>query len=61
VKKEVAWFSGGVSSFIAAYLRKDTLDEIFYIDIEDQHPDTLRFLYDCEKALGKEIKIIKSD
>lgn len=57
-KKEVAWFSGGVSSFIAAYLRKDTLDEIFYIDINDQHPDTLRFLHDCEKALGKEIKII---
>lgn len=59
-KKEVCWFSGGVSSFIAAYLRRNTLDEIFYIDINDQHPDTLRFLYDCEKVLGKEIKILKS-
>lgn len=60
-KKEVCWFSGGVSSFIAAYLRKDTIDEIFYIDINDQHEDTIRFLHDCEKALGKEIKILKSE
>lgn len=60
-KKEVCWFSGGVSSFIAAYLRRDTLDEIFYIHIGDQHPDTLRFLHDCEKALGKEIVIIQSE
>ena len=59
--KEICWFSGGVSSFIAAYLRKDTIDEIFYIDIPDQHPDTLRFLKDCEKALGKKIEILKSD
>lgn len=60
MKKEVCWFSGGVSSFIAAYLRRDTIDEIFYIDIADQHPDTLRFLHDCEEALDKEIKIIRS-
>lgn len=58
--REVCWFSGGVSSFIAAYLRRETLDEIFYIDIADQHPDTLRFLYDCEKLLGKEIRILRS-
>jgi 3'-phosphoadenosine 5'-phosphosulfate sulfotransferase (PAPS reductase)/FAD synthetase len=60
-KKEVCWFSGGVSSFIACYLHKDSLDEIFYIHINDQHPDTLRFLHDCEKALGKKITIIQSD
>ncbi|MGE7946501.1 phosphoadenosine phosphosulfate reductase family protein [Lysinibacillus sp. NPDC093688] len=59
--KEVCWFSGGVSSFIAAYLRRDTIDEIFYIDIADQHPDTMRFLKDCEKALGKEIKILRNE
>ncbi|MCM3665537.1 phosphoadenosine phosphosulfate reductase family protein [Mesobacillus subterraneus] len=60
-KKEVCWFSGGVSSFIAAYLRRDTIDEIFYIDIDDQHPDTMRFLHDCEKALGKKITILRND
>lgn len=61
LKKEVSWFSGGGSSFIASYLRRDTLDEIFYIDINDQHPDTMRFLHDCEKALDKEIVILKSE
>lgn len=60
-KKVVCWFSGGVSSFIAGYLRKDIIDEFFYIDIKDQHPDTMRFLKDCEKALGKEIKILRSN
>ncbi|MED4206574.1 phosphoadenosine phosphosulfate reductase family protein [Neobacillus mesonae] len=60
-KKVVSWFSGGVSSFIASYLCKDIIDEMFYIDIKDQHPDTLRFLHDCEKAIGKEIKILKSE
>jgi 3'-phosphoadenosine 5'-phosphosulfate sulfotransferase (PAPS reductase)/FAD synthetase len=59
-KKEVCWFSGGVSSFIAAYLRKDTIDDVFYIHIGDQHSDTIRFLKDCEKALGKKIVILQS-
>lgn len=59
--KTVSWFSGGVSSFIAAYLVRDKLDELFYIDIGDQHSDTMRFLHDCEKSLGKEIKILKSE
>lgn len=60
-KKVICWFSGGVSSFIAAYLCKDWIDEILYIDIDDQHPDTMRFLHDCEKVLGKEIKVLKSN
>ncbi len=57
---KVSWISAGVSSFIATYLVKDTIDEIYYIDIEDQHPDSLRFIKDCEKALGKKIKILQS-
>jgi len=58
--KKVAWFSGGVSSFIACYLCKETVNEIIYIDIDDQHTDTMRFLKDCESALNKEITVIKS-
>jgi hypothetical protein len=49
--KTISWFSAGVSSFIAAWLVRDTLDEMIYIDIEDQHPDSKRFLSDCEKVL----------
>ncbi|MCM1326945.1 MAG: hypothetical protein NC094_09000 [Bacteroidales bacterium] len=60
-KKElkVCWISAGVSSFIAGYLAKD-VDEFIYIDIENQHPDSMRFIKDCEKALGKEIQILQS-
>lgn len=57
---KVAWFSTGASSFIAAYLVKESLDKIIYIHIDDQHPDSLRYLKDCEKALGMEIEILKS-
>lgn len=56
----VSWFSAGVSSFIATYIEKDNIDKIIYTHIEDQHPDTMRFLRDCEKILGKEIEILQS-
>ena len=58
-KLTVAWLSAGVSSFIAAYLIKDEIDEFYYIDIDDQHPDSMRFIKDCEKLLGKQIIILK--
>ena len=53
----VAWFSAGVSSFVAAYLAKP--DRIVYIDVANQHPDSYRFLRDCESVLGKEIEVIR--
>lgn len=56
----VSWFSAGVSSFIATYLERDNLDRIIYTHIDNQHPDTFRFIKDCEKALGKEIEILQS-
>ncbi len=59
-KLKVCWISAGVSSFIAGYLERDTIDKFIYIDIEDQHPDSMRFIKDCEKVLGKEIEVLKS-
>lgn len=61
-KKElkVCWLSAGVSSFIAGYLKRDSIDLYIYIDIENQHPDSMRFIKDCEKVLGKEVLILKS-
>ena len=58
---KVCWLSAGVSSFIAGYLVRDTVDRFIYIDIDDQHPDSMRFIKDCEKALGKQVEIIKSN
>lgn len=59
-KLKVCWISAGVSSFIAGYLERDSIDKFIYIDIDDQHPDSLRFIQDCEKVLGKEVEILKS-
>lgn len=59
-KLKVCWISAGVSSFIAGYLAKD-VDRYIYIDIDNQHPDSLRFIKDCEKVLGKPIEILKSN
>jgi hypothetical protein len=60
-KLKVCWISAGVSSFVAGYLVRDAVDEFLYIDIADQHEDSLRFIQDCEKALGKEIKPLRSE
>lgn len=57
---KVCWFSTGISSFIACYLTKD-IDKIIYTHVSNQHPDSLRFLHDCEKILDREIEIIQSD
>lgn len=60
-KNKVCWLSAGVSSFIAGYLTRDTVDQFIYIDVEDQHPDSLRFIRDCEKPLGKPIQKLQSE
>lgn len=57
---KVCWFSAGISSFIGGYLADD-VDEWIYIDIADQHEDSKRFIYDCEKAIGKKIQVLKSN
>ncbi len=45
---------------MACYLSND-IDQIIYTHVEDQHPDSIRFLHDCEKILGREIQKIQSD
>ena len=57
---KVSWFSAGVSSFVATWLERKTLDKVMYIHIDDQHTDSLRFVRDCEKALQIEIEILQS-
>lgn len=58
-KLKVCWLSAGVSSFVAGYLAKD-VDEYIYIDIENQHPDSMRFIKDCESVFNKPVQILKS-
>jgi 3'-phosphoadenosine 5'-phosphosulfate sulfotransferase (PAPS reductase)/FAD synthetase len=56
----VSWFSAGVSSAVATKLKINEIGKIIYTHIDDQHPDTLRFIKDCEKWFGKEIEILQS-
>ena len=58
--KTVSWFSAGVSSAVATKLIIDEIDEIIYTHIDDQHPDTMRFVKDCEEWFGKKITILQS-
>ena len=59
--KTIAWFSTGVSSAVAIKTAIDTIDEIIYIDIKDQHPDSKRFTAECEEWFGKPITIITNE
>lgn len=58
---KVCWISAGVSSFVAGYLERQSVDEYIYIDIDNQHPDSLRFIKECERALEKPVEILKSE
>ena len=59
-KLTVSWFSAGVSSAVATRLEIDRIDRIIYTHIDDQHPDTMRFVRDCEQWFGKEVEILQS-
>lgn len=61
IQYHVAWFSAGVSSAVATRLAINDIDEVFYIHIDDQHPDTMRFVLECEEWFGKPITILQSD
>ena len=56
----VCWLSGGGSSFISAYLARDTVNELIFIDIDDQTRDTLRFVNECADYLRLPLTILKS-
>jgi len=59
-RHSVSWFSAGGSSAVATRLAIDEIDEVFYIHIDDQHPDTLRFVRECEEWFAKPITIMQS-
>lgn len=56
----VSWFSAGVSSAVATKLAIDQIDRIIYTHIDDQHPDTMRFVKDCEAWFGKPVEVLQS-
>ena len=57
----VSYFSAGVSSAVATKMMIDEIDRVMYTHIDDHHPDTMRFLWDCEVWFGKKIEVWQSD
>ncbi|NLB08608.1 MAG: phosphoadenosine phosphosulfate reductase [Clostridiales bacterium] len=57
----VAWISAGMPSFVAAYCMRNIIGKTVYIHLSDQHPDSLRFIHDCDEVLGLETEIIRND
>ena len=58
--RRVAWFSAGVSSAVAIRLAIADIDDVIYIHIDDQHPDTLRFVHECGEWFGQPITCLQS-
>jgi hypothetical protein len=56
----VSYFSAGVSSAVATKLAIDQIDRIIYTHIDNQHPDTMRFVKDCEAWFEKPVEIVQS-
>lgn len=56
----IAWWSGGVTSAVACKWALETYRnvEVIFIDTKNEHPDTYRFLEDCEQWYGVKIKRI---
>ena len=58
----ISWFSCGVTSAIATKItlqRKNDV-RVIYIDTGSEHPDSVRFLHDCEKWFNHPIEIYSS-
>jgi len=59
----LVWFSCGAASACAAKLalERNPRAEVLYCDtLKYEHPDNRRFIVDCERWLGKEIKLLRS-
>lgn len=59
----LCWFSCGAASAVAAKLAIEKYGEVevLYCDtLAYEHPDNRRFLKDCERWFGQEIKLLKS-
>ena len=66
IERVVCWYSGGVTSAIATKIALDKYRgvypvEIVYIDTGSEHPDTERFIADCESIYEQKIVRLKSE
>lgn len=59
----ISWFSCGVTSAVATKLALSLYNDvrIYYIDTSSEHPDSMRFLHDCEYWFGRSVNILHSN
>lgn len=69
VSRIVCWFSCGAASAVATKLaiaeqKKWAIEwplVIAYTEVQEEHPDSRRFLKDCQEWFGQEIVILRND
>ena len=65
MKKVIAWFSGGITSAVACKMAIEMYGvdevEVVFLDTQNEHPDTYRFLIDCEKWYGTQIQFARNE
>lgn len=59
----IAWFSCGVTSAVATKLALSQYDNVrvMYIETGQEHPDSMRFLHDCENWFSCPIEIYRNE
>lgn len=59
----ICWFSCGVTSAVATkiVIQKGYDVRIMYIDTHSEHPDSQRFLHDCENWFGRKVEVYCSE
>jgi hypothetical protein len=60
---KIAWFSCGVTSAVACKIALQKYDdvELYYTHIGSHHPDSLRFLRDCENWFGRKVNVFQNE
>ena len=61
-KPVIAWFSCGITSAVATKLALSQYDNVrvIYIETGQEHPDSMRFLHDCERWFSHQIEVFRS-
>lgn len=58
MSRVLSWFSCGAASAVASKLTPDAVP--VYCETGSEHPDNERFIFDCERWLGREVIRIRS-
>lgn len=61
MSRTVCWFSCGAASAVATHLCLGDNPTVAYCHVENEHPDNLRFLRDCQRWLGAKILVLRSE